>query len=242
MSSFATPPPSPYPPFPRLHMWSSASGPCRPELAFYVAKRRMCFPHAFPHHPSACLCSLAYRASFGRRELPFVTVVTDLGGAHPTWFNSEADKVFIASDAVMRVAFREGLATAPVGAGVGGGSGDARQTVLVSCMCVCRALCVMHACVMHMCVLHVSRTYNACLVLASLRACLCFCARYYWRHPPAPRHVRKRADLTYSSCRSGSFVLVLFSPPSDALDGGVPSTAARSPKLTRNEMFPAAAT
>ncbi|CAN0306170.1 unnamed protein product, partial [Laminaria digitata] len=48
------------------------------------------------------------------RELPFVTVVTDLGGAHPTWFNSEADKVFIASDAVMRVAFREGLATAQV--------------------------------------------------------------------------------------------------------------------------------
>lgn len=44
-----------------------------------------------------------------RRELPFVTVVTDLGGAHPTWFNDQADKVFIASDAVMRVAFREGL-------------------------------------------------------------------------------------------------------------------------------------
>ncbi|CAN0480851.1 unnamed protein product, partial [Hapterophycus canaliculatus] len=43
------------------------------------------------------------------RQLPFVTVVTDLGGAHPTWFNNQADKVFIASDAVMRVAFREGL-------------------------------------------------------------------------------------------------------------------------------------
>lgn len=50
-----------------------------------------------------------------RRELPFVTVVTDLGGAHPTWFNHEADKVFIASDAVMRVAFRQGLSSAQVG-------------------------------------------------------------------------------------------------------------------------------
>lgn len=49
-----------------------------------------------------------------RRELPFVTIVTDLGGAHPTWFNSDADKVFIASDAVMRVAFREGLRAAQV--------------------------------------------------------------------------------------------------------------------------------
>ena len=44
-----------------------------------------------------------------------MTVVTDLGGAHPTWFNNEADKVFIASDAVMRVAFREGLKPAQVG-------------------------------------------------------------------------------------------------------------------------------
>lgn len=43
-----------------------------------------------------------------------MTVVTDLGGAHPTWFNNEADKVFIASDAVMRVAFREGLSSAQV--------------------------------------------------------------------------------------------------------------------------------
>lgn len=53
-------------------------------------------------------------AWFARRELPFITVVTDLGGAHPTWFNSEVDKVFIASDAVMRVAFREGLGAAQV--------------------------------------------------------------------------------------------------------------------------------
>ncbi|CAN0052001.1 unnamed protein product [Ectocarpus sp. 12 AP-2014] len=48
------------------------------------------------------------------RQLPFVTVVTDLGGAHPTWFNNQVDKVFIASDAVMRVAFREGLSAAQI--------------------------------------------------------------------------------------------------------------------------------
>lgn len=45
----------------------------------------------------------------GSRELPFVTVITDLGGAHPTWFDREADKVFLASEAVMRVAFRVGV-------------------------------------------------------------------------------------------------------------------------------------
>ncbi|CAM9342639.1 unnamed protein product [Pylaiella littoralis] len=49
-----------------------------------------------------------------KRELPFVTVVTDLGGAHPTWFNHEVDKVFIASEAVMRVAFRQGLSPAQI--------------------------------------------------------------------------------------------------------------------------------
>jgi 1,2-diacylglycerol 3-beta-galactosyltransferase len=43
------------------------------------------------------------------RELPFVTVITDLGGAHPTWFDKEADKVFLASEAVMRVAFKIGV-------------------------------------------------------------------------------------------------------------------------------------
>ncbi|CAM9732018.1 unnamed protein product, partial [Chrysoparadoxa australica] len=50
----------------------------------------------------------------GRRELPFVTVVTDLGGAHPTWFDKEADKVFIASEAVMRVAFHEGVSVSQI--------------------------------------------------------------------------------------------------------------------------------
>ncbi|KAG5190785.1 Monogalactosyldiacylglycerol synthase, family GT28 [Tribonema minus] len=44
-----------------------------------------------------------------RRELPFVTVITDLGGAHPTWFDRTADKVFLASDAVMRIAFKFGV-------------------------------------------------------------------------------------------------------------------------------------
>jgi 1,2-diacylglycerol 3-beta-galactosyltransferase len=45
----------------------------------------------------------------GVRDIPFVTVVTDLGGAHPQWFDPEADKVFIASAAVMRTAFRVGV-------------------------------------------------------------------------------------------------------------------------------------
>lgn len=32
------------------------------------------------------------------RSTPFVTVVTDLGGAHPTWFNDGVDKCFVPSD------------------------------------------------------------------------------------------------------------------------------------------------
>ena len=35
--------------------------------------------------------------------MPFVTVVTDLGGAHPSWFNGGVDRCFVPSD-VLRVA------------------------------------------------------------------------------------------------------------------------------------------
>jgi len=38
------------------------------------------------------------------RTTPFVTVVTDLGGAHPTWFNPGADKCFVPSDALYQSA------------------------------------------------------------------------------------------------------------------------------------------
>ena len=36
--------------------------------------------------------------------IPFVTVVTDLGGAHNTWFDRRADAVFVPSDAVKNIA------------------------------------------------------------------------------------------------------------------------------------------
>jgi hypothetical protein len=45
----------------------------------------------------------------GKREIPFATVVTDLGGAHPTWFNKEADVCFVPSEAVRKLALGEGL-------------------------------------------------------------------------------------------------------------------------------------
>lgn len=38
------------------------------------------------------------------RTTPFATVVTDLGGAHPTWFNPGVDKCFVPSDALNRAA------------------------------------------------------------------------------------------------------------------------------------------
>ena len=38
------------------------------------------------------------------RTTPFVTVVTDLGGAHPTWFNPGVDKCFVPSDALYKCA------------------------------------------------------------------------------------------------------------------------------------------
>lgn len=44
-----------------------------------------------------------------RRRIPFVTVVTDLGGAHPMWFHPEADRVFVPSDNLQAMALRLGV-------------------------------------------------------------------------------------------------------------------------------------
>ena len=45
----------------------------------------------------------------GARKLPFATVVTDLGGAHPLWFDRRVDVCFVPSDPVRKVAERAGL-------------------------------------------------------------------------------------------------------------------------------------
>lgn len=43
------------------------------------------------------------------RKIPFVTVCTDLGGAHPTWFHPDVDMCFVPSDQVRSIAVRCGL-------------------------------------------------------------------------------------------------------------------------------------
>ena len=43
------------------------------------------------------------------RTTPFVTVVTDLGGAHPTWFNDGVDKCFVPSDVLRQAALNRGV-------------------------------------------------------------------------------------------------------------------------------------
>lgn len=42
-------------------------------------------------------------------KTPFVTVVTDLGSAHPTWFNPDVDRIFVPSDALRRIALDRGF-------------------------------------------------------------------------------------------------------------------------------------
>lgn len=43
------------------------------------------------------------------RSVPFVTVVTDLASAHPTWFNAKVDKCFVPSESVYNIAKRCGV-------------------------------------------------------------------------------------------------------------------------------------
>lgn len=40
---------------------------------------------------------------------PFVTIVTDLGGCHPTWFHPKASRIYVPSKAVMDLALAEGI-------------------------------------------------------------------------------------------------------------------------------------
>lgn len=48
----------------------------------------------------------ATAAASGRPRVPYVTVVTDLGSAHPTWFHPDADMTYVPSPAVAAVAAR----------------------------------------------------------------------------------------------------------------------------------------
>ena len=48
----------------------------------------------------------------GSRSTPFATVVTDLGSAHPSWFDREADRCFVPSDVLRSLAASRGLTEA----------------------------------------------------------------------------------------------------------------------------------
>jgi 1,2-diacylglycerol 3-beta-galactosyltransferase len=50
----------------------------------------------------------AKRAS-DRPRIPFVTIVTDLGSAHSTWFDRRADAVFVPSEEVLKIALAQGM-------------------------------------------------------------------------------------------------------------------------------------
>lgn len=56
------------------------------------------------------LSVLAYMKDlYGRPTPPFCTVVTDLGGAHPTWFDHRADLVYVPSDPLQQKAIDAGV-------------------------------------------------------------------------------------------------------------------------------------
>ncbi len=87
--------------------WSSAA--CQNAFNAYIESYR---PDAVVSvHP---LCQevplrVLNRMGGGTRKIPFVTVVTDLGGAHPTWFHKGVDRCFVPGDAVEEMALAHGL-------------------------------------------------------------------------------------------------------------------------------------
>lgn len=57
--------------------------------------------------PLQTLRTLKRKGKLG--DVPFATVCTDLGSAHPSWFRKELDAVFVPTDAVRRVALKRGV-------------------------------------------------------------------------------------------------------------------------------------
>lgn len=64
-------------------------------------------------HPLVNTLSLSVladiRNSSGNPTAPYVTVVTDLGGAHPTWFDSRSDLVYVPSEPLREIALESGV-------------------------------------------------------------------------------------------------------------------------------------
>lgn len=85
---------------------------------FCHAKVRRYYERASPDlivsvHPlvnTLSLSVLAYmRSLYDRPTAPYVTVVTDLGGAHPTWFDPRADMVYVPSEPLRDIASSRGF-------------------------------------------------------------------------------------------------------------------------------------
>lgn len=59
--------------------------------------------------PISIVRDMNKKRSTEKPPIPFVTVVTDLGGAHCTWFDKRADALYIPSEAVKKLAIRNGI-------------------------------------------------------------------------------------------------------------------------------------
>lgn len=107
----------------KLIYWWGAFWPTRAltELAFTVfahARVRRYFQSSTPDlilsvHPLVNRLSLSVlsymRTRYSNSTPPFVTVVTDLGDAHPTWFDPQADMVYVPSEPLRQMALDEGV-------------------------------------------------------------------------------------------------------------------------------------
>ena len=62
------------------------------------------------HLPLTVLDRMGKKRGHKRRTVPFATVVTDLGSAHPAWFHHRVDACFVPTEGLERHAVRRGVA------------------------------------------------------------------------------------------------------------------------------------
>lgn len=61
------------------------------------------------HLPVPIVKRLNSRRDSSKLPISFITIVTDLGGAHETWFHRGVDKTFVPSSAVEKIAKKQGI-------------------------------------------------------------------------------------------------------------------------------------
>lgn len=95
----------PYEMFTDLHSWLACERKIRKRIQSYNPDVVISVHPTMNNVPIQCLKNMEKESG---KHIPLFTVVTDFGSGHCTWFHKDAEKVFVASDRIRKLAKRRG--------------------------------------------------------------------------------------------------------------------------------------